>query len=60
MKDLYRREVDRLKALNRQWDQQALVQHIFEQVPEEFVKKQAGKFYELIAKAEAIKPLATE
>ena len=30
VKNLYRREVDRLKALNRVWAQQALVEHIFE------------------------------
>jgi hypothetical protein len=36
------------------------VEHIFEQVPEEFVKKQAGKLYNLVANAKGIEALPTE
>ena len=49
-----------MKALNRKWDHRALVEHIFQQVPEDFVKRQAGKLYALITNAKAIQPLPTE
>ena len=50
----------RFKALNRAWDQEGLVRHVIEQIPDNFSRRQALRSEEAVLSARPIIPLPTE